>query len=125
MFPAFYARDSGHPVPQRTDEIETLVRAWQVRRQLDLPGGLLLCQPISSDAALDHTLVQEWLKTAHARATRRGVSGGELTPFILDNLRQLSDGRTVDANRALAHANAALAGTIAVAIANHSAKEQL
>jgi len=85
----------------------------------------LICRPIPADAALDPVDVETWLTTAHARAASRGIVGADVTPFILDNLRQLSNGQTVIANRALAQANANLAATIAVAIASAAAKRRL
>jgi len=45
------------------------------------------------------------------------VTGQEVTPFVLARLHERSDGRTREVNRALAVANARLAGEVSVALA--------
>ena len=50
-------------------------------------------------------------------ASRQGVSGQRVTPFVLAYLHERSGGRTREVNRALATANARLAGEVAVAFA--------
>jgi pseudouridine-5'-phosphate glycosidase len=50
-----------------------------------------------------------------AEAARRGVSGPEVTPFVLARIHERSGGRTQDVNRALIVENARLAGEVAVA----------
>ncbi len=50
------------------------------------------------------------------RASGAGVRGGDLTPFLLTALADLTGGRSLRANLALLRANAALAGAVAVAV---------
>jgi pseudouridine-5'-phosphate glycosidase len=54
---------------------------------------------------------------ALAEAERRGVTGQEVTPFVLARIHERSGGRTLEVNRALAAANAGLAAELAVAAA--------
>ena len=44
-----------------------------------------------------------------------GIRGKALTPFLLARIAEVTEGRAVAANRALAESNAALAAEIAVA----------
>jgi len=47
----------------------------------------------------------------------KGVRGRNVTPFLLERLRGLTEGRSVFSNRALLASNARLAGQLAVALA--------
>ena len=52
-----------------------------------------------------------------SEAATQGVSGQAVTPFVLALLHERSGGRTQEVNRALAVANARLAGNVSVAFA--------
>jgi pseudouridine-5'-phosphate glycosidase len=58
-------------------------------------------------------LIERALQAAEAEH----VSGKDVTPFVLDYLHRESGGSTLDVNRELAVANAALAADVAVAYA--------
>jgi pseudouridine-5'-phosphate glycosidase len=57
------------------------------------------------------------LEQAIAAADAEGVRGKALTPFLLDHVRQATEGTSLRANRALIVANARLAASIAVELA--------
>src|SRR5262249_18291285 len=80
-------------------------------------GGVLVCNPIPPEAALDPAFVDEIVAASLAQAERDGVRGKALTPYLLADLERKSGGKTVAANRALALATARLAAEIAVAFA--------
>jgi pseudouridine-5'-phosphate glycosidase len=70
--------------------------------------------------ALEHELPravwQPAIERALADATRQGIRGRDVTPFLLDRLRVLTEGATVFSNRALLVNNARLAGRLAAAL---------
>ena len=57
------------------------------------------------------------IEEAVAEATRKGVSGQAVTPFVLAFLHERSGGRTREVNRSLAVANARLAAEVSLAFA--------
>jgi pseudouridine-5'-phosphate glycosidase len=61
--------------------------------------------------------VEPLIEEALAEASRQGVRGPAITPFVLARLHERSGGRTLRANRELIVGNAALAGELAVALA--------
>ena len=61
--------------------------------------------------------VEGLIEEAIADASRQGVAGQRVTPFVLAYLHERSGGRTREVNRSLAIANARLAGEVAVAFA--------
>ena len=61
---------------------------------------------------------QAYIGQATAEADAEGITGGALTPFLLDRIVELSDGRAERANVALLESNARVAAQVALAIAN-------
>jgi pseudouridine-5'-phosphate glycosidase len=109
--PLFYEASGGPPVSHRVEEAENAARIAAAHWELGGSGLLLANPPPESVEAGD--LIEE----AVAEATRQGVSGQAVTPFVLARLHERSGGRTLEVNRALAVANARLAGDVAVAFA--------
>jgi pseudouridylate synthase len=107
--PLFYSAHGGPPVPARVESASEAVRVAQAHWELG-NGGLLLARP--PDESLDE--VEPLIEEALASATRNGVAGQAVTPFVLAYLHEHSGGRTLAANRDLVVANAALAAEVAV-----------
>jgi pseudouridine-5'-phosphate glycosidase len=91
----------------------SVVRAHRV---LGLPGAVVLAQSVPAAAAVDHETMEAALAAAIAAAEARGITGKAVTPFLLDQIRSATAGRSLDANLALIAANARLAAEVAVAL---------
>src|SRR5205085_10148568 len=111
-FPAFYSRDSGLSVdiavasPEEAAEV-----AWNHWRT----GGksaVLVCAPVPDDYAMPREEAERAVERAVALAEQQGVRGKALTPFLLAQMKDLTEGRTLAANRALLVNNAAIAAQI-------------
>ena len=114
-FPAFLTRSSGLPLDVRAEspgEVAALARA---HRSLGLPGAIVLAQPVPEPEALDRDALEAAL-AALDQAHAQQVTGKAITPFLLDQIRGLTAGRSLRANRALILANARLAGEVAAAL---------
>jgi pseudouridine-5'-phosphate glycosidase len=114
-FPLFYSRDSGYRV-RPVASIEQAASVAAEQRRLGLPGAVLVGNPVPAGAALERSVVSEWIHRAETESRVRGVRGRERTPWVLSRLAELSGGRTVVANRALLVGNATAAGAIAAAL---------
>lgn len=115
-FPAFYTRDSGYPVDHRADGAVEIARMLAVSRRLGLGCGTVVANPIPEADALDGEVMEARIAEAIEDATRAGVSRKALTPYLLQRLFELTDGRSLTANVALVRNNAALAAAIATAL---------
>jgi len=116
QFPAFYLRSSGLPVASRVDSAAAVAHIIRVQRQLNLSGGIVIAVPIPETHALDPTEVENWTAMALSEAKAAGIIGKALTPFLLARIADLSQGRTLQANLALANNTAAIAADIAKAL---------
>jgi pseudouridine-5'-phosphate glycosidase len=116
-FPAFFSRSSGLPVAHRVDSAAELARLVSAQRALGLTGGVLVALPIPAPDAMDEAEINAIIERALADADRQGVSGKEVTPFLLARINELTGGRSLAANVALIRNNAAFAADLAVALA--------
>lgn len=116
-FPNFYVRDSGYPAPGQIDTAQEAAAILAAGRALGRRMALVIANPIPAAEALREADVEDAVRRAMERASAAGVRAGDLTPFLLSALTDLTGGRSLRANLALLRANAALAGAVAVAAA--------
>ncbi len=114
-FPAFFARTSGHGVDYRFDTPEDVAELIRTHKCLGAKGGILIANPIPAADALDAATIEGRITEAIAQAQAEGVSRKALTPFLLQRIFELTDGKSLTANIALVKNNAAVAAQIAVA----------
>lgn len=116
-FPAFWSRDSGLAAPLRMDDPEEIAAAHRMRAALVLPGGQLIANPIPVEAEIARDVLAPVIAEAQAEAEARGIGGKGVTPFLLQRIFELTEGRSLEANIALVLNNARLAARIAAALA--------
>ncbi|MGZ4625556.1 MAG: pseudouridine-5'-phosphate glycosidase [Kineosporiaceae bacterium] len=116
-FPAFFSRSSGLPVDHRVDTPEQLAAVVAAHRELGLPCGILVANPVPEPDALDAAHIDTAIDEAVADAERAGVGRHALTPYLLSRIVELTGGRSLAANVALVRNNAALAARTAVVLA--------
>lgn len=115
-FPAFYARSSGFKLEHRCDGLHDLARMIRLQRDIG-PGGLLIANPIPEDHALGQAAIEERIAEAVADAKAQGVGKKEATPFLLERVVELTEGKSLEANIALIRNNAVLAAQAAAELA--------
>lgn len=110
--PAFYARESGLPIPALADAAAA-VAVLRAQAGLGWPSGLVLANPPPADLAMPAAAVERLVTEALAACRAAGVSGKAETPFLLAHMAKASQGRTVALNEALVLANARAAAIVA------------
>ncbi len=111
-FPAFHSRSSGLPLEHSVRSVAALARIARCQRQLRSRAALLVVQPVPRTAQIPWTQLRTWVDEAVEGAKRAGVGGKEATPWLLSRVAELSGGRTLAANRALAVENCRLAARL-------------
>jgi pseudouridylate synthase len=109
--PLFYSAGGGPPVSARVDSADDAARTAAAHWEL---GGAALLLARDPDDEID---VEPLVEEALAAASAEDVHGQDVTPFVLSFLHERSGGRTLEVNRELILANAALAARVAVALA--------
>lgn len=121
--PAFTVASSGLPLEHRVETPAEAAALVHAHRELGLPGAIVLARRVPEAEALDPAVLSEALDSALSAAAGQGIAGKAITPFLLDQLRDATDGRSLRANVALIVANAALAAEIAVVLSEQDRPE--
>ncbi len=116
-FPAFWSRDSGLKAPLRMDSAAQIAAAHRMRGILGLPGGQLVANPIPVAHEIPREEITPAIETALAEAEAQGIAAKEVTPFLLDRIFALTEGRSLVANTELVLNNARLGAEIAAELA--------
>ncbi len=112
-FPAFWSATSDLKAPLRMDSAAQIARAHVLRGAMGLPGGQLVANPIPLDAQIPAADLAPIIAQAQNEADAQGVSGKGVTPFLLQRIFELTEGKSLEANIALVRNNARLAAEIA------------
>jgi|SRR5687767_4391154 len=115
-FPAFYSRRSGLPIDTRANSASDVVALFRAQRALQIHSALLVTVPVPEEFEVPHQQLQTVLDDAIASAERNHIGGRELTPFLLSQMAERSEGSTLRANIALLENNARVAAEIALEI---------
>ncbi len=112
-FPAFWSRASGLKAPLRMDTAAEIAAAMIMRARLGLPGGQLVANPIPSTAEIPRAEITPHIEAALAEAEAKGIAAKAVTPFLLQRIFELTEGRSLTANIELVLNNARLGAAIA------------
>ena len=111
--PAFYTRKSGFQVDYRIDTPEDLAKAFFVKQDMGLGGGMLVTNPIPEEFSMDHEIINKAIDEAVEEANKLSIHGKETTPFLLAKIKDLTGGDSLASNIQLVYNNARLAAKTA------------
>jgi len=116
VLPAFFTRESDFPLNIRADKPETVADMLRVKWDLGLKGGAVIANPIPEADAMDKSFIDRIIDEALKEAEELHITGKDVTPFMLGKVKDLTEGRSLDANIALVKNNAVVGAKIAVAL---------
>ncbi len=115
-FPAFFSRRSGFKTSARVDSPQEAADFARAHWELGMPSAVLVCRPISAEDEIPREEIDPVEEQASREAQERGIGGQALTPFLLQRVNELTDGKSMRANLSLLLGNARLAAQIAKAM---------
>jgi len=92
-FPAFYTPASGSLVQSRLDTPEEIARCMKIKWELGLDGGIVIGNPVQQEDAMDEAIIQQAISAALTDAAEQGIEGKDVTPFLLERINQLTEGK--------------------------------
>ncbi len=113
--PAFYAVQTDLPVDQRIDSPEEAAAIIRAADAIGARHGMLITVPVPADKQLDAKTADKAIEQATAEAEAAGITGKNITPYVLNRVSELTGGASMAANIALLIKNARVAGEIAQA----------
>ena len=111
--PAFYSRSSGEKANCRLDTPEEVGALISMKAELGLKGGILVTCPIPEADEIPAAEINGVIDEAIREAEASGIKGKETTPFLLSRVKDLTEGRSLEANIKLVLNNADIGSRIA------------
>ena len=111
--PAFYSRKSGVSAICRLDSPEEIGALISMKEELGLKGGVLVTCPIPEKDEIPAEEINVVIDKAIEEAEEKGIKGKESTPFLLSKVKDLTEGRSLEANIRLVLNNAEIGARIA------------
>ncbi len=111
--PAFYSRSSGQKAHCRLDTPEEVGALISIKEELGLKGGILVTCPIPEKDEIPAGEINGVIDEAIREADEQGVKGKDITPFLLSRVKDLTEGRSLEANIKLVLNNADIGSKIA------------
>lgn len=112
-FPAFYSAESGYLANFSLANAVEAARFIRTKWDLGLNGGILITNPVPSQDALPIVFMEGIIQQALKGATEANITGKDVTPFLLDKVKELTDGQSLVTNVALVKNNARVGAQIA------------
>lgn len=118
LFPGFYTRCSATRAGVRVENAEEVARIYAGVRGLGKGrGGVLLAVGIEQEFEADGKIVERAIELGLREMEEKGITGKDVTPFLLRRVGELTGGESDRANVRLAVNNARVGGEVAVRIA--------
>jgi pseudouridylate synthase len=118
--PAFYSRTSGLSIDERVETAAEVADIAHARDILELKNAILLTVPVPEKDEIPADLLDKILRESLQLAEEQGIKGKDVTPFLLSQMSEKSEGQTIRANIALLENNAKIAAQVAVSLKNRT-----
>jgi pseudouridylate synthase / pseudouridine kinase len=113
-FPAFFTNNSGCKSPLVANTSLEIARAMICQDDLNGLNGQGMLVGVPNPHPGDTLHIEEAIQQALASATGDGIYGNAVTPYVLARVKELTGGRSLEANISLVKNNAAVAADIAI-----------
>ena len=114
--PAFYSVSSGLFLDRRVETGREVADIVKARDGLGLKNAVILTVPVPENSAIPGSDAEAMIEKALASAEEKAITGKEITPFLLSQMAELSEGKTLAANIALLENNARVAAEVSQSI---------
>ncbi len=111
--PAFYSGQSDLSVDEKVENPAEASEIIKARDVLKLKAAVLLTVPVPAKFEIEAETLENFLQDALGKAERQNIYGKEITPFLLEQMANSSQGKTLAANIALLENNAKIAAQTA------------
>lgn len=112
-FPAFYSRESGIELEYFAETPEQIAEILRAKRDLNLQGACLVTNPIPEAYEMEFSEVNKAIEIAVRECEEKKITGKKISPYLLNRIKQLTAGKSLEANIKLVLNNAKLAAQIA------------
>ncbi len=113
VLPAFYTSKSDFFVNHRLDSPLDIANLIKAKWQLDMPGGVLITNPIPQEDEMDKDTIDKAISEALLEMEKLHITGNKTTPYLLAKIKDITKGNSLQSNIKLVYNNCLLASQIA------------
>ncbi|WP_130807212.1 pseudouridine-5'-phosphate glycosidase [Senegalia massiliensis] len=117
-FPAFYTRKSGFGVDYKVENTKELAEAINMKWKLNLNGGIVIGNPIPREYEMDSDMINNVIENSVKEAEENNIKGKEATPYLLSKIKDVTKGKSLEANIKLVYNNAIVGSKLAYDLLN-------
>ena len=112
FFPAFYSAKTNLKI-EKIDTVKQIVKIFKLNRELGFSNGILIANPIPQKYEIPFDEMEKFITIAIKKVEEKNITGQKVTPFLLQKIVELTDGKALQANIKLVENNVKLACEIA------------
>lgn len=113
--PAFYTRTSDITLRHRAESPEELASVVLTKEELNLKGGVLVVNPIPEEFSMDSDYINGIIDKSIENSVRDHIQGKDMTPYLLKDIVEQTEGKSLEANIKLVYNNALVGARISKA----------
>ena len=113
-FPAFFSSKSHERLELRMDNEEEISKFIKTKWEMGLNGGVVIANPVPQQDEFDFSKMEEFTCMALDLARKNNINGKALTPFLLNKIKELTAGKSLQTNISLIKNNAFLGAKLAI-----------
>ncbi|EPY53495.1 carbohydrate kinase [Schizosaccharomyces cryophilus OY26] len=121
-FPAFFSRESSFKSPLCLQSPEEIASLLYKNTELNLQCGTLIAVPTPKRCSLNYQEMESFIDLSLKKCEEQGISGKDITPFLLGQLYHLTKGKSLSTNIDLVLNNARAAASISSSLASQKQK---
>jgi pseudouridine-5'-phosphate glycosidase len=114
-FPAFYTRKSGFQCDFNCETPQIIAKTLKAKWDMSLNGGVIVANPIPEQYSMHEDIIRDAIESALTEAENKGIRGKAITPFLLQRIKEITDGQSLESNIQLVLNNAKVGAAIACA----------
>ncbi|KAJ8020473.1 Pseudouridine-metabolizing bifunctional protein C1861.05 [Holothuria leucospilota] len=112
-FPAFYSPKSGVEANINTPDARSAATLIDLSISLGMNSGILIAVPIPEECSGDGDMIERAIQQAVIESEEASITGKAVTPFVLQRVNDLTDGKALKANMELIKNNTMVGCAIA------------
>jgi len=96
FFPAFYSTKTNLKI-EKIDTVKQIVKIFKLNRELGFSNGILIANPIPQKYEIPFDEIEKIITIAIKKIEEKNVTGQKVTPFLLQKIVELTDGKALQA----------------------------
>ena len=111
--PGFWYSETNHQVDNNFEDVSDISNFLKLNSKLKHRKSILIFNKVPQINAISKEKINEWINRALLKAEQNKINGKAVTPFLIKEINNYSNNKTLKANVSLIINNADLAGKIA------------